>query len=116
MATVDLPSGTLHYHEAGSGPPIVFLHGYLQGANLWGPVVHLLNSEFRCIGPELPLGAHPTPMRPDADLTTAGLGRLVADFLAALDVREVILVGNDSGGAIAQVVAPATPSASAGWC
>jgi pimeloyl-ACP methyl ester carboxylesterase len=109
MTSVDLPHGTLHYYEAGSGPPIVFLHGYLQGANLWGPVVHLLNHEFRCIGPELPFGAHPTPMRPDADLTTAGLGRLVADFLQALDLREVILVGNDSGGAIAQVVAARHP-------
>jgi pimeloyl-ACP methyl ester carboxylesterase len=109
MATVDLPSGTLHYHQAGSGPPIVFLHGYLQGANLWGPVVHLLNQEFRCIGPELPFGAHPTPMRPDADLSTAGVGRLVADFLAALDLHQVLLVGNDSGGAIAQVVAARHP-------
>ena len=109
MTTVDLPSGTLHYHEAGSGAPIVFLHGYLMGANLWGPVVHLLNDKFRCIGPELPFGAHPTPMAPDADLTTAGLGRLVADFLQALDLREVILVGNDSGGAIAQVVAARHP-------
>jgi hypothetical protein len=44
----------------------------------------MLDHEFRCITPELPFGAHPTPMRPDADLTTAGLGRLVADFLLAL--------------------------------
>ena len=109
MPSVDLPHGTLHYHEAGSGPPLVFLHGYLMGANLWGPVVHLLNDEFRCIGPELPFGAHPTAMRPDADLTSAGVGRLVADFLQALDLREVILVGNDSGGAIAQVVAARHP-------
>jgi pimeloyl-ACP methyl ester carboxylesterase len=109
VTTVDLPHGTLHYHEAGSGPPIVFLHGYLQGANLWGPVVHLLNHEFRCIGPELPFGAHPTPMRPDADLTTAGVGRLIADFLQAHDLHQVILVGNDSGGAIAQVVAARHP-------
>jgi pimeloyl-ACP methyl ester carboxylesterase len=109
MTTVDLPAGTLHYHEAGSGAPIVFLHGYLMGANLWGPIVHLLNHEFRCIGPELPFGAHPTPLRPDADLTTAGVGRLVADFLQALDLHQVILVGNDSGGAIAQVVAARHP-------
>jgi len=78
MATVDLPSGTLHYHQSGSGAPIVFLHGYLMGANLWDPVVQRLAGEFRCITPELPFGAHPTPMAPDADLTTAGLGRLVA--------------------------------------
>jgi pimeloyl-ACP methyl ester carboxylesterase len=109
MATVDLPSGTLHYQQAGSGPPIVFLHGYLMGANLWAPVTQLLAGEFRCITPELPFGAHPTPLRPDADLTTTGVSRLVADFLQAPDLHQVILVGNDSGGAIAQVVAARHP-------
>lgn len=109
MTSVDLPHGTLHYHEAGSGPPLVFLHGYLMGANLWDPVIRLLDGQFRCIAPELPFGAHPSPMAPDADLSTAGLAGLVADFLQALHLREVILVGNDSGGAIAQVVAARHP-------
>jgi pimeloyl-ACP methyl ester carboxylesterase len=109
MATVDLPHGTLHYHEAGDGAPIVFLHGYLMGANLWDPVIQLLEREFRCLTPELPFGAHTTAMRPNADLTTAGVGRLVADFLRALELHQVILVGNDSGGAIAQVVAARHP-------
>jgi pimeloyl-ACP methyl ester carboxylesterase len=109
MATIDLSHGTLHYHEAGSGTPIVFLHGYLMGANHWDPVVQFLEGEFRCLIPELPFGAHPSPMRPDTDLTTAEVGHLVADFLQALDLHQVILVGNDSGGAIAQVVAARHP-------
>jgi pimeloyl-ACP methyl ester carboxylesterase len=109
MASIDLPHGTLHYHQAGSGSPIVFLHGYLMGANLWGPVVQLLAGEFRCITPELPFGAHPTPMRPGADLSSAGVGRLAADFLQGLDLHQAILIGNDSGGAIAQVVAARHP-------
>jgi pimeloyl-ACP methyl ester carboxylesterase len=79
----------------------VFLHGYLMGADLWTPVVRLLQEEFRCLVPELPFGAHPAPMRLGADLTTAGLGRLVADFLDALDLSDVTLVGNDSGAAVA---------------
>jgi pimeloyl-ACP methyl ester carboxylesterase len=105
MSHVELPHGTLYYQDTGAGAPIVFLHGYLMGAHLWDPVVHLLEAEFRCVVPELPFGAHPVPMRADADLTAAGLGRLVADFLDALDLSEVTLVGNDSGAAIAQVVA-----------
>jgi pimeloyl-ACP methyl ester carboxylesterase len=105
MSHVELPHGTLYYQDTGAGAPIVFLHGYLMGARLWDPVVHLLEAEFRCVVPELPFGAHPVPMRADADLTAAGLGRLVADFLDALDLSEVTLVGNDSGAAIAQVVA-----------
>jgi pimeloyl-ACP methyl ester carboxylesterase len=105
MSHVDLPHGTVHYHESGTGAPVVFLHGYLMGAHLWDPVVNLLEGEFRCLVPELPFGAHPVPMRTGADLTTAGLGRLVADFLGALDLNDVTLVGNDSGAAVAQVVA-----------
>jgi pimeloyl-ACP methyl ester carboxylesterase len=105
MSRVELPHGTVHYSESGAGAPVVFLHGYLMGAGLWAPVVRLLEGEFRCLVPELPFGAHPAPMRPGADLTPAGLGRLVADFLDALDLSDVTLVGNDSGAAVAQVVA-----------
>ena len=105
MSHVELSHGTLYYHDSGAGAPVVFLHGYLMGADLWDPVVRLLQDQFRCLVPELPFGAHPAPLRPDADLTAAGLGRLVADFLGALDLREVTLVGNDSGAAVAQVVA-----------
>jgi pimeloyl-ACP methyl ester carboxylesterase len=105
MSHVELPHGTVHYSESGTGAPVVFLHGYLMGGGLWAPVVRLLEGEFRCLVPELPFGAHPAPMRPGADLTAAGLGRLVADFLDALDLSDVTLVGNDSGAAVAQVVA-----------
>jgi pimeloyl-ACP methyl ester carboxylesterase len=105
MPHVELSHGPLHYKDSGSGAPVVLLHGFLMGASLWDPVVRLLADEFRCLVPELPLGAHPAPMKPDADLTAAGLGRLVADFLAALDLSDATLVGNDSGAAIAQVVA-----------
>jgi len=105
MSHVELPHGTVHYYESGTGAPVVFLHGYLMGARLWDPVVNLVKGEFRCLVPELPFGAHPVPMRTGADLTTAGLGRLVADFLGALDLSDVTLVGNDSGAAVAQVVA-----------
>lgn len=105
MSRVELSHGTVHYYASGEGAPIVFLHGYLMGARLWDPVTDLLEGEFRCLVPDLPFGAHPAPMRPGADLTPAGLGRLVADFLEALELTDVTLVGNDSGAAVAQVVA-----------
>jgi pimeloyl-ACP methyl ester carboxylesterase len=109
MPQAELSHGTLHYRESGVGAPIVLLHGYFMGASLWDPVVRRLEGDFRCLVPELPLGAHPAPLRPDADLSAAGLGRLVADFLDVLDLRDVTLVGNDSGTAIAQVVAARHP-------
>ncbi|QKW07882.1 alpha/beta hydrolase [Streptomyces sp. NA04227] len=106
MPQVRLPQGTLHYREAGSGTrTIVFLHGYLMDSRLWDGVMARLDGEFRCIALDLPLGAHREPMNRGADLSLRGLGALVADALQALDLRDVTLVGNDSGDAIAQVVA-----------
>jgi pimeloyl-ACP methyl ester carboxylesterase len=101
---VRLPQGLVRYREAGSGPPLVFIHGLLVNGDLWRRVVPHLAGEFRCIVPDLPLGAHLPAMDPGADLTPPGLARLVADFLAALDLRDATLVGSDTGGGIAQIV------------
>jgi pimeloyl-ACP methyl ester carboxylesterase len=109
MPEIGLPQGRMHYHEAGEGPPIMFLHGYLMNGRLWEPVVERLRGEHRCIAPDLPLGAAPVALDPDADLSAKGLARLVADLMAALDLQDVTLVGNDSGGAIAQIVAAEHP-------
>jgi pimeloyl-ACP methyl ester carboxylesterase len=102
--TVELPQGVLHYSDRGQGPILVFLHGLLVNGRLWRHVVPLLEGEFRCIVPDLPLGSHIQPINPDADLTPPGIARLVADFLTALNLRDVTLVGNDTGGAICQFV------------
>lgn len=102
--TVKLPQGVLHYSDRGQGQILVFVHGLLVNGRLWRDVVPLLEGEFRCIVPDLPLGSHIQPMNPDADLTTPGIARLVVDFLTALDLDDVTLVGNDTGGAICQLV------------
>jgi len=99
-----LPSGTLRYREVGSGPPVVFVHGLLVNGDLWRQIVPPLSGNFRCVVPDLPLGGHLPAMPADADLSPLGLARLVADFLVALDLRDVTLVGSDTGGAISQIV------------
>jgi pimeloyl-ACP methyl ester carboxylesterase len=102
--TVELPQGIIHYSDRGQGPTLVFLHGLLVTGRLWRNVVPLLEGKFRCIVPDLPLGSHIQPMNPDTDLTPPGIARLVADFLTALNLHDVTLVGNDTGGAICQLV------------
>ena len=97
---VRLPQGNIRYRERGRGTPIVFVHGLLTNGDLWRKVVPLLAREHRCITPDWPLGSHEVPLQLAADLSTPGLAALVADFLAALDLRDVTLVGNDTGGAI----------------
>ena len=109
LAEIRLPQGTIRYREAGSGKPIVFVHGLLVNGALWRKVTPRLESDFRCIVPDLPLGSHRTPMEQEADLSPPGVARVVADFMAALDLDGAILVGNDTGGAICQLVAAHHP-------
>ena len=65
---------------------------------------------FRCLAPTWPLGAHRTPMRPGADLSPRGVARVVVSFLDALDLTDVVLVGNDTGGAVCQLLLDEDPS------
>jgi pimeloyl-ACP methyl ester carboxylesterase len=106
---VTLSQGPIRYRDTGSGPTTVFAHGLLVDGRLWRKVTPLLDDRFRCIAPDLPLGSHREPMNPDADLTPPGVARILADFMAALDLDDVTLVGNDTGGAISQLVATRHP-------
>jgi pimeloyl-ACP methyl ester carboxylesterase len=106
---IQLPAGRIRYREAGEGKPVVFVHGYLVDHRLWDGVVDRLSDRFRCIAPDWPLAAHQVAMNRDADLSPTGLARLIADFLAKLELEDVTIVGNDSGGAISQVLATTHP-------
>ena len=106
---VQLPQGTIRYREAGEGKPVVFVHGYLVDGRLWDGVVDELSSRYRCIAPDWPLAAHQVAMNPDADLSPTGIARLIADFLAKLELDDVTIVGNDSGGAISQILVTSYP-------
>jgi pimeloyl-ACP methyl ester carboxylesterase len=100
-----LPQGPIRYREAGTGESVVLVHGLLTDGELWREVLPRLASDFRVIAPDWPLGSHRVPLTADADLSPLGLARIIADFLAALELERVTLVGNDTGGAICQLVA-----------
>ncbi len=102
---VTLPQGSVTYRDIGSGPTIVFVHGLFLNGTIWDKTIERLTSHRRCIVPELPLGAHKTPLNNGADLSLTGVAQLVADFLKELDLENVTLVGLDFGGVVAQVVA-----------
>lgn len=100
---VQLAQSTVRYRECGRGEPLVFIHGLLVNGDLWRKVVPPLAKSYRCIVPDLPLGAHPVALHANADLTPPGIARLIADFLAALDLFSVTLIANDTGGAFTQI-------------
>ncbi|WP_158881446.1 alpha/beta fold hydrolase [Amycolatopsis anabasis] len=112
---VTLSAGMLHYAERGAGRPVVFVHGLLVNADLWRDVLPAVaDAGFRCLAPDWPLGSHRTPMAPDADLTPPGIARLIAEFLEALDLTGVLVVANDTGGAITQILMAEHPERIAG--
>jgi pimeloyl-ACP methyl ester carboxylesterase len=108
--TVRLSAGTIRYVDRGTGRPVVFVHGFLTNGTLWRKVVpQLAGAGFRCIAPDWPLGSHTIAMDPAADLSPPALADLIDEFLASLDLTDVVLVGNDTGGALAQMLAARRP-------
>lgn len=107
---LELPHGRLGYFDAGAGPPVVFVHGLLVNANLWRKVVERLSPEFRCVALDLPLGSHLAGAGEHAELTPPGVAKLIPEALEALDIADATLVGNDTGGALCQIVAGSRPS------
>src|SRR4051794_41629712 len=80
---IELSAGSISYEDTGGdGPVILFVHGLLASGMLWAMVVPQLAGEARCIVPELPLGAHKQPMRPDAELSPRSVAAVAADALA----------------------------------
>jgi pimeloyl-ACP methyl ester carboxylesterase len=105
--TIELSCGTIDYQDTGGdGPVLVLLHGMLMDHTLWSEVVRELEGH-RCIVPTLPMGGHRHPVADGTDLSLRGLAGIVVEFLERLELDDVALVGNDTGGALVQLVAQA---------
>jgi pimeloyl-ACP methyl ester carboxylesterase len=107
---IDVAGARIRYHDRGSGPVVVFVHGLLANSALWRNVVPTIaDAGYRCLTPDWPLGSHTIPV-PDADLTPPGLATLIESFLEALDLHDVTLVANDTGGALTQILLARKPA------
>jgi pimeloyl-ACP methyl ester carboxylesterase len=107
--SVDLSAGTVTYRETGDGPTVVFLHGLIVNGDVWRMVVPQVAPVARCISVDLPLGSHRPALKPDADLSPPGMAALIAEFLEALDLRDVTIVGNDTATGYAQILVTRHP-------
>src|SRR5262252_493410 len=108
MPDIDLAIGPLDYRDLGpraaAAPVAVFVHGFLVNSTLWDPVAEKLAADgVRCILPDWPLGAHRRPVDPGADLSPIAVASAVTDLLGALGLRDAVLVGSDTGGALCQL-------------
>jgi pimeloyl-ACP methyl ester carboxylesterase len=109
MPEMKLSQGTIEYRDEGKGAPVVLIHGLLVNGHVWDGVLAGLRGRARCIVPELPLGSHTRPMNPDADLAPPAVADLIAELIERLELGKVTLVGNDTGGALCQLVVARHP-------
>jgi pimeloyl-ACP methyl ester carboxylesterase len=115
MPSIELPHGTVRYRQAGpdvtDAPPVVFVHGLLVNGTLWTQTADALAATgIRSYAPDWPLGSHTVALADDADQSPRGVARQIIAFLDALDLRDVTLVGNDTGGALCQFVVDTDPA------
>jgi pimeloyl-ACP methyl ester carboxylesterase len=114
MPQLTLQRATIEYRELGpadsSHPPILFVHGILVDHKLWLKVAEeLARNGFRCILPDWPLGSHTVPVDPGVELTPATVAEMIDEFIGALGLHDVTLVGNDTGGGLCQLLIDAHP-------
>jgi pimeloyl-ACP methyl ester carboxylesterase len=115
LTSIELPHGVVNYRVAGpaesAAPPVLFIHPFLMDGSLWSNVADLLAAQgFRSYAPDWPLGSHHTPVKPGTDQSPRGVARQILQFIEALDLRDVTLVGGDTGGALCQFLLDTDPS------
>ena len=106
--SVQTPSGRISYTEQGRGPVALFVHGVLLNGHLWRHQLEDLCDIRRCIAVDL-LAHGDTEIAPDQDVSVTANAKMLGEFLDALKIDQVDLVGNDSGGGIAQIFAALNP-------
>ena len=104
----EVGSGRIAYYEQGQGPPALFIHGVPLNGYHWRHVIDRVQHRRRCIAIDL-MGLGYSEISPSQDVSFTAQARMVAEVLDALGIDKIDLVGNDSGGAIAQIFAAHHP-------
>src|ERR1700681_1166102 len=109
MPQLALDQATIDYRVLGledsRHPPVLFVHGILVDSRLWDRVAESLARQgFRCYLPKWPLGSHTTSRQHAGALSPTGVATMIRDFIVALGLSGVTLVGSDTGGGLSQLV------------
>jgi pimeloyl-ACP methyl ester carboxylesterase len=109
VRSIGTPSGQISYAEAGSGPMLLFVHGVVMNKHFWRRQLAALSDIRRCIAVDL-MAHGDTEIEPNQDLSVTANANMLREVLDALHIDQVDLVGNDSGGGIAQIFSALNPN------
>lgn len=105
---IDLPAGRIAYVERGGGPVALFVHGVPLNGYHWRHQMAALGDIRRCVCPDL-MGLGASETAPGAPVDFHAQAAMLLQFMDALGLSTVDLIGNDSGGAISQILATQAP-------
>jgi pimeloyl-ACP methyl ester carboxylesterase len=108
VRSIETASGRISYAEAGSGPVALFVHGALLNKHLWRHQLAGLSDIRRCIAVDL-LAHGDTEIEPDQDVSATANANMLMQMVDALQIDRIDLIGNHSGGGIAQIFAALHP-------
>lgn len=106
MPRIAIPAGTVDYEDTGpnNGRPVVCVPGFLMGRELFAALDEPLSAAgLRVIRLTMALGAHAVALTDRSAASVEGQVQILGDVLDALDLQDVVLVGNDTGGALCQM-------------
>lgn len=111
---ITLPDSPYHaaYLEAGTGPTVLFLHGFMGEGQCWRSLIHTLQPHYRCIA--LDMFGFGASSKPRIQYNIAKMVDFVQRFVLALSLKPVAVVGHSLGGWVAAAHALAYPDAVGG--
>src|SRR5258708_28717038 len=98
---------SLFFREEGSGPPLVFLHGFCETHEIWREFIKPISAQFRIITPDLP-GFGKSKKLPDP-FTIDQVGNAVGMWLIENQILTSIVIGHSMGGYVALSLAAQHP-------
>ena len=102
-------SGRIAFFEKGQGPTALFLHGVPLNGYHWRHVIDRIQHRRRCIAIDL-MGLGHSEIAPSQEISFTAQAHMVAEVIDALGIEQIDLIGNNSGGAVAQIFAAHYPN------
>jgi pimeloyl-ACP methyl ester carboxylesterase len=105
----DVKSGRIAFYESGQGPAALFVHGVPLNGFHWRHVIDRVGHRRRCIAIDL-MGLGYSEIAPSQDVSFTAQAHMIAEVIDALGIERIDLIGDDSGGAVAQIFAAHYPN------